>query len=276
MKGHIKINCTMNKKIAIIGTGNIGTSIASGMIKSGLVPAENIFLTRRNADKLSTYAEMGAHIGSDNKKAIDFADIVIVAVKPKKIITVLDELKLSLDSKKHTLVSVVTGFSINQIKNQLDIDIPVFRIMPNTAASVCESMTFVAGNQINTPVGVELISLLKSFGDVLHIDEELMQAGTVLGACGIAFALRYIRASQQAGVEIGFDAETAQRIATQTVKGAAVLLLEGGLHPEREIDKVTTPQGITIAGLNEMEHQGFSSALIKGISLSHSKIVNVG
>lgn len=265
----------MNKRVAIIGTGNIGASIAGGILDSGIIPADNLFLTRRKLDKLLAYKDKGVHVSSDNNKAVEFADIVIVAVKPKKVSEVIKGIKPSLKSGKHTLVSVVTGFSIAQILQLLDDDIPVFRIMPNTAAAIGESMTFIVGSRIHETCGLELMEILKGFGDVLPIEEELMQAGTVLGACGIAFAMRYIRASQQAGVQIGFDAETAQRIATQTVKGAASLLLERGLHPEREIDKVTTPQGITIAGLNEMEHQGFSSALIKGISLSHSKIVNV-
>jgi pyrroline-5-carboxylate reductase len=114
--------------------------------------------------------------------------------------------------------------------------------------------------------------LFNQLGKVVVIDEKLMDAVTVLGACGIAYALRYIRANIQGGIEIGFDAATASLIAAQTVKGAAELLIKTGRHPEQEIDKVTTPKGCTIAGLNEMEHQGFSSSLIKGISASFDKI----
>ena len=101
-----------------------------------------------------------------------------------------------------------------------------------------------------------------------------MDAATVLGACGTAFALRYIRANIQAGIEIGFDAKTARLIAAQTVKGAADLLLTNGTHPEEEIDKVTTPKGVTITGLNQMEHSGLSSSIIKGITESYKKILN--
>jgi pyrroline-5-carboxylate reductase len=115
--------------------------------------------------------------------------------------------------------------------------------------------------------------LFSQLGIAVPIDEKLMDAATVLGACGIAYALRFIRAATQGGIEIGFDSKTASLIAAQTVKGAAELLLKGGLHPEAEIDKVTTPKGCTIAGLNEMEHRGFSSSLIKGIGASYNKIV---
>ena len=101
-----------------------------------------------------------------------------------------------------------------------------------------------------------------------------MAAATVLSSCGIAYALRYIRAAMQGGIEIGFGAEMAQFITAQTVKGATELLLQSGHHPEREIDKVTTPMGVTITGLNEMEHKGFSSSLIQGLMASYKKIGN--
>jgi pyrroline-5-carboxylate reductase len=115
-------------------------------------------------------------------------------------------------------------------------------------------------------------NLFKALGPVLIIQDDMMAAATVLGACGIAFALRFIRAAQQGGIEIGFNAENALKIAAQTVKGAAELVLQNGNHPEQEIDKVTTPQGVTISGLNTMEHQGFSSALIQGVLTSYNKI----
>ena len=117
-----------------------------------------------------------------------------------------------------------------------------------------------------------VFSIFDQLGKTIGIEEELMDASTVLAACGIAYALRFIRAASQGGIEIGFDSATAQLIASQTVKGAAGLLIEGKNHPEYEIDKVTTPMGCTIAGLNEMEHQGFSSSLIKGILTSYNKI----
>ena len=102
-----------------------------------------------------------------------------------------------------------------------------------------------------------------------------MQAATVLGASGIAFFMRYLRAATQGGIQMGFHPEEAQLIAVQTANGAAGLILQNGQHPEVEIDKVTTPQGCTIEGLNEMEHQGFSSSLIKGLMTSFQKINNI-
>ncbi len=114
--------------------------------------------------------------------------------------------------------------------------------------------------------------MFDKMGKSVVIPEEMMAAATVLSSCGIAYALRYIRAAMQGGVEIGFSAEMARDITAQTVKGAAELILQGGNHPEIEIDRVTTPGGITIAGINEMEHKGFSSSLIHGIKASYNEI----
>jgi pyrroline-5-carboxylate reductase len=145
--------------------------------------------------------------------------------------------------------------------------------MPNTAIAIQQSMTCLSSFNASGAEIKYVEDLFATVGRVVTIDEKLMDAATVLGACGTAYAMRYIRANIQGGIEIGFDALTASLIAAQTVKGAAELLLQKGTHPEQEIDKVTTPKGCTIAGLNEMEHQGFSSSLIKGISVSYDKII---
>jgi pyrroline-5-carboxylate reductase len=150
--------------------------------------------------------------------------------------------------------------------------IPLFRAMPNTAIAIRESMTCICNKDADADDVKYVHELFGKLGKVVTIDEKLMEAATILGACGTAYAMRYIRANIQGGIEIGFDALTASLIAAQTVKGAAELLLQKGTHPEQEIDKVTTPKGCTIAGLNEMEHQGFSSSLIRGIVASYKKI----
>src|ERR1700712_4181438 len=170
------------------------------------------------------------------------------------------------------LVSVVTGVYIKDIYSIVEKQLPVFRAMPNTAIAIGESMTCIC-NQSATPEQVKYVEqTFDQLGKTITIDEKLMDAATVLGACGTAYAMRYIRANIQGGIEIGFSASVANLIVAQTVKGAADLLLQKGTHPEQEIDKVTTPKGCTIAGLNEMEHQGFSSSLIKGIMASYAKI----
>jgi pyrroline-5-carboxylate reductase len=144
--------------------------------------------------------------------------------------------------------------------------------MPNTAIAIQESMTCICSEGASQQQLDYVTDLFLQLGEAVIIEEKLMDAATVLGACGTAFAMRYIRANIQGGIEIGFSAATASLIAAQTVKGASQLLLSKKTHPEQEIDKVTTPKGCTIAGLNEMEHRGFSSSLIKGVVTSYRKI----
>ena len=262
----------MSKKIAIIGGGNLGASIADGLIYSEFSRPVEITVTRRNLAPLSRFAERGCMVHSDNKKAVQNSEVVILAVKPYNYEDIIKEIRPALNPKKHVVVSVITGVWIDQLQKAIGKPVPVIRAMPNTAIAIQQSMTCLAhaGTTIQQINYVQ--ELFDQLGRTVMIDEKLMDAATILGACGTAYAMRYIRANIQGGIEIGFDAATASLIAAQTVKGAAELLLEKGSHPEQEIDKVTTPKGCTIAGLNEMEHQGFSSSLIRGIVASYKKI----
>ncbi len=262
----------MNKRIAIIGGGNLGVAIAEGLINSGFSLPADILVTRRNVKALQPLREKGVQVSDDNKEAVRFANLLILAVKPFQVTDILAALKDELDVQKHLLVSVVTGYSIDHLIKAAGTKLPVVRAMPNTAIAIQESMTCLAANEVSPLQRDNVENIFNHLGRAVWIDEKLMDAATVLGACGTAYAMRYIRANIQGGIEIGFDAATASLIAAQTVKGAAELLLKKGAHPEQEIDKVTTPKGCTIAGLNEMEHQGFSSSLIKGIVASYDKI----
>jgi len=259
------------KKAAVLGGGNIGLSIAQGLVNSGLYSAGNIYLTRRNTAPLKEYSGLGYNVTSDNRTAVLESDIVIIAVQPQQLDGVLTEIKSSLDEKKHTLISVVSGASVKAIKEQVGKNVTVIRAMPNTAIAIRESMTCLAGDSADKEKMDEAIKIFDSVGKTLVITEELMIPATALCACGIAFFLRAVRAASQGGIEIGFHSEEALLMAAQTAKGAAALLLSGKTHPENEVDKVTTPRGCTISGLNQMEHYGFSSALIRGIVTSADK-----
>ncbi len=262
----------MSKRIAIIGGGNLGSAIAEGLLKSKFCKASDIIITKRNTATLKNLEAKGVKVSSDNADAVKRSEIVILAVKPYQVSEVLNGFKSSLHAK-HILVSVVTGVLIKDLATIIEKKLPIFRAMPNTAIAIQQSMTCISyQNAADAQVNF-IQKLFGGLGKVAVINEGLMDAATVLGACGTAYAMRYIRANIQGGIEIGFDAATASLIAAQTVKGAAELLLEKGTHPEQEIDKVTTPKGCTIAGLNEMEHQGFSSSLIKGIATSYQKII---
>ncbi len=262
---------TSAKKITIIGGGNLGTAIANGLIKSEFISAQQITITKRNCATLTGLAAVGVNVLSDNAVAVKDAEVIIVAVKPFQIKEILQSLQPVLKADQ-LLISVVTGISIQEIEEVIPQVKAVYRAMPNTAIAIQESITCISSSNKNEDDNIYVSRLFSVLGKITWIDEKLMNAATVLGACGTAFAMRYIRANIQGGIEIGFDAATASLIAAQTVKGAAELLLTTHTHPEQEIDKVTTPKGCTIAGLNEMEHQGFSSSLIKGISASYNKI----
>lgn len=263
----------MNKKIAIIGGGNLGTAIAEGLLKSKFCKASAITVTKRNISTLKSIKEKGIGVTDNNNEAVKKSDVVILAVKPFQVSEVLNSIVKDLDEGK-ILISVVTGVLMNDIENILQKKLPLFRAMPNTAIAIQQSMTCICSKHAEH-ADIEYVSdLFNKLGKVVSIDEKLMNAATILGACGTAYAMRYIRANIQGGIEIGFDVNTASLIAAQTVKGAAELLIQTGRHPEQEIDKVTTPKGCTIAGLNEMEHQGFSSSLIKGIIASYQKIAD--
>ncbi|HEY3402112.1 MAG TPA: pyrroline-5-carboxylate reductase [Ohtaekwangia sp.] len=262
-----------NSKIAIIGGGNLGTAIAEGLMKSKFVTPQQITVTRRNVEVLQSLKSVGVHTTSDNKEAIRNSDVIIVALKPYNVKEVLEGLKENFEPSRHVIISVVTGVFLNDLSAIVNHGLPIFRAMPNTAIAIQESVTCLCHKGASNTQVNYVTELFDQLGISINIDEKLMDAATVLGACGIAYALRFIRASTQGGIEIGFDAKTANLIAAQTVKGAAELLLKLNRHPEEEIDKVTTPKGCTIVGLNEMEHRGFSSSLIKGIGASYDKIV---
>jgi pyrroline-5-carboxylate reductase len=261
----------MGKKIAIIGGGNLGTAIAEGLLKSRFSKPADIIITKRNTATLQGFKKRGIEILSDNSTAVRKSDVIILCVKPFQVIDVLTSIKKELNNSK-LVISVVTGGMISEMEEAVGKKIPLFRAMPNTAIAIQQSITCICSKYAGDADVQYVNDLFSKLGKVVTIDEKLMDAATVLGACGTAYALRYIRASIQGGIEIGFDAATASLIAAQTVKGAAELLLQKGAHPEQEIDKVTTPKGCTIAGLNEMEHQGFSSSLIRGIVASFNKI----
>jgi len=258
-------------RLAILGAGNIGCSIARGLVQSGTFSVGNVLLTRRKMHLLQKLAEEGFVVESDNDNAVRSSDVVVVAVEPQQVNRLLKDITPALDRDKHTVISVVSDVSIRQIRTVIGKNMRIVRAMPNTAIAIRESMTCLAADDRNSPeIGIAE-DIFKTVGRILVIDEEQMIAATALGACGVAFFLRAIRSASQGGIEIGFHADQALFIAAQTARGAASLLLSMENHPEYEIDKVTTPRGCTIAGLNRMEHAGFSSALIRGIVSSAEK-----
>lgn len=260
-------------KIAIIGAGNLGVSIAKGLITTNAITT--LHVTKRNIDSIAHFRDYkNVTVTTDNKLAVENSDILIFAVQPGQFEHILKDIK-ELLNEKHVLISTITGFSISRMEAIIGTDHFIVRSMPNTAISVGKSMTCICSNE----KGRKRVDLAKAIfnrlGTSIEIPEEKMQAATVICASGIAFWMRLIRATTQGAIQLGFDAREAQEMAMQTCLGAASLLIESGSHPEQEIDKVTTPRGCTIEGLNEMEHQGLSSSLIRGIVASYEKITQI-
>ncbi|MEQ6122907.1 pyrroline-5-carboxylate reductase [Pseudotenacibaculum sp. MALMAid0570] len=260
-------------KIVIIGTGNLGCSIAKGLINTNAITS--LYLTKRNLESIHEFeGYKNVYLTTDNRTAIEKSDIIIFAVQPRHLESILLKSK-DLFTNKHVLISTITGFSIDKIEAIVGQDQFIIRAMPNTAIAVGKSMTCLCSNE----KGFDRIKIAESIfnrlGTSITIPESQMQAATVVCASGIAFWMRLIRATTQAAIQLGFDAKEAQELAMNTCEGAASLLIATGNHPEQEIDKVTTPKGCTIEGLNQMEHKGLSSSLIQGMVASFQKINNI-
>lgn len=264
-------------KVSIIGAGAMGGSIARGLMSRRLdeanhaTPGYDITASNPSEGKLTPLAKLGANVTHDNTEAVKDADLVILCVKPWLVEQVINEIKPHICYASTEVAIVAAGIPMATLAEWLrkpgeSSELPAFCIsMPNTAVSQCQSMTFQVDNSQPCSRTLEVFSEL---GSVMVIPERLLPAATSLASCGIAYAMRYVRAAIEGGVELGFRAGEAQEIIVQTLLGAASLLSRPGSHPESEIDKVTTPGGITIRGLNAMEHSGFTSAVINGLKAS--------
>jgi len=246
----------------------MGGAIVEGLLKGNASSSEYITVSDPSQKVLDHFAEAGVSVTTDNKAAIKNADIVCVVVKPWLVEKVLKEIKPAMDYGRQTLIVVAAGVSSSAITEWMEKGgkmPPLFLVIPNIAIAEMSSMTFIVPVGANVERTACVKGLFDKLGSTLVTEERLLGAGTTLASCGIAYAMRYIRAATEGGVEIGFKADDAKRIVLQTVKGAVDLLFSNGNHPEAEIDKVTTPGGVTIKGLNEMEHAGFTSAVIRGL-----------
>lgn len=257
-------------RIAIIGAGNMGGAIARGLIKGTLFAPQDITCTAKSEATTLKLRHLlpGVKILTDNCEAVADADFVVISVKPWLMESILAEISPVLDFSRQIVISVAAGIPFETLCAYLKVEQSVptlFRVIPNTAVEVLSSMTFIASHNASVEQCDMVEKIFSQLGHVIMIDESHMASATILASCGIAFAMRYIRAAAEAGVELGFSPAMAHKIVEHTVKGAAVLLLQSGNHPEVEIDKVTTPYGITIKGLNAMENEGFTSAVIKGL-----------
>ena len=260
-------------KITIIGAGNIGTSLATGILRDGYIKPENITITDISENALFPFEKLGVKTMQNNIEAVKNADAIVLCVKKNMVSRIVDDIKLSYKTET-PLISVAADLKLHELESYTTgVKAHLFRAIPNTAMSVCQSMTCVAAHyKAGVAQQKKVVELFGRVGKVMFLPESLMNSATVVASCGTAFALRYMRAMTTAGVETGLSPALAETLITQTLLGAATILSESGNNPESEIDRVTTPNGVTIKGLNEMEHAGFSSAVIKGIMAAYRKL----
>lgn len=267
-------------KITIIGAGNMGGAIARGLAQGSIFQESDITVTARSQKRLDELkaGNPSFNVTNDNPEAVKGADIVVLAIKPWLLESVIEEILDSLDLKKQLIVSVVVGVTFDDLVRMLTNDEEsheeamgnpmLYRVIPNTAIAIRESMTLISSFNTTEEQDAMVKQLFDEMGKTIFVEERLMGAGTALCSCGIAYVFKYIQAAMDAAIELGFNAEQAREMVTQTVKGGADVLLDNGALPQAEIYKVTTPGGITIKGLNAMDDAGFASAVRKGIKAS--------
>jgi len=245
----------------------MGGATVEGLIQGQCFSNEDIVVADPSSDALRRFEGSGVVTTSDNAAAASQADVVCVVVKPWLVKPVLEGISSQLAPKRQVLIVIAAGVSSASISEWLGQQCPpLFLVIPNIAIAQLQSMTFIVPSLGAEEEHTKLVKrIFGEMGDTLLTDEQHLAAGTTLASCGIAYAMRYIRAAAEGGVELGFKADEAKKIVMQTMAGAVGLLQATGLHPEAAIDLVTTPGGVTIKGLNEMEHAGFTSSVIRGL-----------
>jgi len=263
-------------KLTIIGSGNMGSAIVRGLIQGSVFKPEDITVIDIHQAPLDALKKdcPALNTAMDDFDSVKEADIILLAVKPWLIHDIITDIKFQMDYSRQLLISIAGRVSIEDIDNSLakypdTENLPVvFRVVPNTAIAVKQSMTLISSQRASSEQENLILKIFNELGNAVLLDESKLAAGTALTSCGIAYLFRYVRAATLAGVEMGFYPKEAQNMIINTMIGAAELLKATGQHPEAEIDKVTTPGGITIKGLNELEANGFSSAVIKAMKAS--------
>lgn len=254
-------------KITIIGAGNMGGAIALGLMQSQLASSVEITVTDLDNAKLAelSTAYPAIKTSNDNASSVNGADIVIVAVKPWLVDTVLSPLTIT---GEQILISIAAGVTFQQLSGSLKEPVAMFRVIPNTAIRKRESTSLIASCGATQQQEDTIVNIFEQLGMAMIIKESQMSAGTALSSCGIAYVFQYVHAATSAGVEMGLTPREAMRMVAQSLKGAAEILLEEGAHPAVEIDKVTTPGGVTIKGINTLHAEGFNAAIIKAMKAS--------
>jgi pyrroline-5-carboxylate reductase len=267
-----------NKIIAIIGTGNMGDALVSGLIGSGSSNPQNIICSDVRKDKLDKIKTMyKVRTTTSNLKAVSQADIVIYAVKPQLMASVLIETGKKLDMSK-LVISIAAGVPLAAMESCIDKDMRLIRVMPNIAAAVKEAATAIAAGAHATKEDIELaMEIFNSIGRCIFLKENyLMDAITGLSGSGPAYIFLIVDALADAGVKMGLSRQDSLFLAAQTILGAAKLLIETQEHPGQLKDKVTSPGGTAIAGLATLESGGLRTTLINAVEAATNRSKELG
>ncbi len=253
-------------EIGIIGSGNMGEAIIRGLITKGNLNPDKIVVSDINQDRLDLIINRYGIAGvNNNKRLVNLSRIIFLAVKPKDINKLADEIKEALNEEK-IVISVLAGVKIKKLKNLLGKNIKIVRVMPNTPALIGEGALGVSFDDIiSDNERDEILNLLKTLGEVFPVEENLLDTITGLSGSGPAYVFMFADALAQGGVKNGLDYETALKLAVQTILGSAKLLKELGEHPAVLRDKVSSPAGTTIYALHELEKKGFKDAVISAV-----------
>jgi pyrroline-5-carboxylate reductase len=257
-----------DETVAIIGAGNIGRSILGGMIRSELIPPEQVIATRRTQAALDRLAAdfPGLQTTDDNVAAVREASIIVLTIKPQSRSEVVTQIRDHV-SREALLVSVLAGVTTERLQLALGQDQPVIRAMPNTPALVDEGATAIAPGTYATPAHMaDAREMFEAVGEVVETREEMMDAVTGLSGSGPAYVYMFIEALTDAGVKQGLSRDVASKLAAQTVYGAAKLAIDTGKHPAILRDEVTTPGGTAIAAVSELESRGLRTTIINAVA----------
>ncbi|RLF11315.1 MAG: pyrroline-5-carboxylate reductase [Thermoprotei archaeon] len=259
-------------KVGIIGAGRIGEALISGLIKGGFAKPEEIYASDINHQRLkhlsSTY---GINCHRSNVEVVEKSEVVILSVKPKDIKKVLEEINNHL-TPSHLLISVAAGVATSYIARHLTKPVPIVRAMPNVAVLAREGMTVVtAGPNANEKHLEVAEKLFQAVGKTLRLNEEYFDAVTALSGSGPAYVFLIIEAMTDAGVKVGLPRDVASYLSSQTTLGAAKMLLETGEHPARLREMVTTPAGVTIEGIIELEEGKIRTTIINAVMKATSR-----
>lgn len=267
-----------NKKICIIGTGNMGEALVSGLVGSGSSSPGKIICTDVREAKLKAIEkEYGVKTTTSNLEAVMKSDIVIYAVKPQIMAAVIKETVEKLDMSK-LVISIAAGVPMAALESCLDKELRLIRVMPNIAAAVKEAATAVAAGKNASEEDIKMaMTIFDSIGKTVFIGENyLMDAITGLSGSGPAYIFLIVEALADAGVKVGLSRQEALFLSAQTVLGAAKMLMETKEHPGQLRDRVTSPGGTAIAGLATLEKGGLRTTLINAVEVATNRSRELG